>query len=134
MSSVVVDTDVVSFLFKNDSRAERYHPHLAGKVVIISFMTLAQLQLWCLVRNWNIARRDRLEQHVRQFGIHPYDTALCKVWAEATYNSQRKGRPIETADAWIAATALLHNLPLVTHNASDFEGVDGLQIITEPDK
>jgi predicted nucleic acid-binding protein len=42
----------------------------------------------------------------------------------------RKGRPIQVADAWIAATALLYGIPLVTHNPADFAGVDGLRLIT----
>jgi predicted nucleic acid-binding protein len=38
---------------------------------------------------------------------------------------------IDTADAWIAATALALNCPLVTHDAADFAGVPGLKIISE---
>jgi predicted nucleic acid-binding protein len=36
---------------------------------------------------------------------------------------------IETADAWIAATALLYDCPLLTNNRSDYLGVPGLKII-----
>jgi hypothetical protein len=39
---VVVDTDVVSFLFRNDTRAGLYRPHLAGRVLTISFTTLGR--------------------------------------------------------------------------------------------
>jgi len=35
---------------------------------------------------------------------------------------------IETADAWIAATALLYDVPLLTHNKADYLGVPGLQL------
>lgn len=133
MSRIVVDTDVVSFIFKNDRRAKKYEPHLIGKEVIVSFMTLAQLRLWMLIRHWGQHRRELLEAHIRKFAIHPFDSALCSVWAQVTYRARLNGRPIDTADAWIAATAKLHGLPLVTHNAQDFEGVDDLTIITEPD-
>ncbi|NEP13006.1 MAG: type II toxin-antitoxin system VapC family toxin [Symploca sp. SIO2C1] len=35
-------------------------------------------------------------------------------------------------DAWIAATALRHDLPLVTHNIKDFVGISNLQLVTPP--
>ena len=35
--------------------------------------------------------------------------------------SESLGRPMEPRDAFIAATAEVHGLALVTHNASDFE-------------
>ncbi len=43
--------------------------------------------------------------------------------------AQAAGRRIETADAWIAATALLYDVPLVTHNGSHFLGVPNLKLI-----
>lgn len=39
MDSVVIDTDVVSYLFKRDTRGELYKPHLDGKLGILSFMS-----------------------------------------------------------------------------------------------
>ena len=62
--------------------------------------------------------------------VMPYDRALCLWWAEACCSAQRNGYVVETADAWIAATALLHDIPLVTNNPDDFRGIDGLTILT----
>jgi predicted nucleic acid-binding protein len=45
---VVVDTDVMSYVFKHDTRAAFYEPHLAGKELIISFVTFAELQRWAI--------------------------------------------------------------------------------------
>ena len=39
--------------------------------------------------------------------------------------------PIEPGDAWVAATALRHSLPLVTHNRRHFEHIPGIQSISE---
>ena len=52
MTTVVVDTDVLSFAIKGDTRAAAYHNHLVGKVAAISFMTVAELDRWSLARNW----------------------------------------------------------------------------------
>lgn len=42
---------------------------------------------------------------------------------------QQLGRPIDTADAQIAAIALAANLKLVTRNTKDFEGIDNLMLV-----
>ena len=56
MTPVVVDTDVVSFLFKDHPVGPRYHPDLAGRVTLISFMTLAELERWAIQFQWGHAR------------------------------------------------------------------------------
>jgi tRNA(fMet)-specific endonuclease VapC len=50
--SLVVDTDVVSFIFKKDSRATSYERHLDGKRVCVSFMTVAEVYEWSISRRW----------------------------------------------------------------------------------
>jgi tRNA(fMet)-specific endonuclease VapC len=44
MNAAVVDTDVVSMLFKGDTRAFAFLPHITGRLLGISFMTLAELE------------------------------------------------------------------------------------------
>jgi tRNA(fMet)-specific endonuclease VapC len=130
MPAVVVDTDVVSFEFKRDSRAELYHPHLIGKLLVISFMALAELDLWALERGWGQRRKVSMEGYLRRYVVYPFNRGLCQRWAEATNSARRNGRPIQTGDAWMAATALALAVPLVTHNPRDYEGVDGLTVIS----
>ena len=43
MTPVVVDTDVVSFLLKNDSRAQLYLPLMRNRDLLVSLMTEAEL-------------------------------------------------------------------------------------------
>jgi predicted nucleic acid-binding protein len=93
-------------------------------------MTLAELDLWALRRNWGESTRERLERFLRKFTVGPYDRELCRKWAEVTDSARQKGRPIDVADAWVAATALLAGVPLVTHNPGDYAGVDGLPLLT----
>ena len=39
MPGVVIDTDVLSYQFKGDTRARAYDQHLAGQLRIMSFMS-----------------------------------------------------------------------------------------------
>jgi hypothetical protein len=48
----VRDTDVVSFLSKQDTRVELYRPHLTAPPIILAFMTLAELRSWRRHRDW----------------------------------------------------------------------------------
>jgi tRNA(fMet)-specific endonuclease VapC len=133
MRSMVVDTDVVSYIYKKDTRAALYEPHLVNAITVISFMTLAEMERWAIARNWGAKRRaDMLEKVLGRFAVIESDHALCWQWAVVTEIARRTGRKIETADAWIAATAILYDAELVTHNAADFNFLPGLQIITEP--
>lgn len=112
MTAVIVDTDVASFLFKEDTRADLYKPHLAGAIASISFMTLAELEQWAVLRNWGARRHAELLQFIKnRFIVIDSNAAICRKWAEVRGQVKRTGRKIETADAWIAATALLYGVP-----------------------
>jgi predicted nucleic acid-binding protein len=128
--ALVVDTDVVSYLFKRDTRAALYQPFLNSPPFVISFMTLAELRRWMRERNWGQTRRAELENYLTRYVVLHSDIDLCERWAQATDSARRNGRPIAAADAWIAATALQLAVPLVTHNAAHYAGVDSLDVLT----
>jgi predicted nucleic acid-binding protein len=129
--ALVVDTDVISFLYKRDTRAELYRPHLISPPFLISFMTLAELRSWMRHRNWGVARRRRLERYLQRYQVVYATDALCERWAEATDSARRNGKPIGAADVWIAVTTLLQDVPLITHNRTHYLGVEGLTVISE---
>jgi predicted nucleic acid-binding protein len=131
VSAVVVDTDIVSFLFKDHAAASLYQADLTGKVLVISFMTVAELERWPIQAKWGQNKRDRLMEYLRPFAVMPWDRALCTRWAEVMTGAQAKGYRIDCADAWIAATALQYGLPLVSHNRDDYRGVSGLTVICQ---
>jgi predicted nucleic acid-binding protein len=85
-------------------------------------------------RNWGSARRLQLERFIRGYRIEYPTYAVCEIWADLRIAARRLGLPIERQDAWVAATALYLDAPLVTHNASHYVGVPELRVITEPDR
>jgi predicted nucleic acid-binding protein len=132
MATVVVDTNVISFLEKGDTRGALYERHLVGNTLVLSFMSLAELDRWAIARNWGDERKARMAQHLGStYLIHPFDRALCLEWARVSEMAKKNGKSIATADAWIASTATIHSIALVTHNPKDFDGVPGLKVITE---
>ena len=126
----VVDTDVVSFLFKNHSLAPVYQAILAGRPLAISLITLAEIEYGMEAKNWGAARRDLMRRFLKRFTLLLPDTETTRAWARTKSGCEKRGRPITFADAWIAAAALQLNVPLVTHNASDYRAVEKLTVLT----
>jgi predicted nucleic acid-binding protein len=126
----VVDTDVVSFLFKNHSLAPVYQAILAGRPLAISLITLAEIEYGMEAKNWGAARRDLMRRFLNRFTLLLPDTDTARAWARTKSGCEKRGRPITFADAWIAAAALQLNVPLVTHNASDYRAVEKLTVLT----
>lgn len=131
MTDFVVDTDVLSYAFRNDDRIALYSKHLQGTQLVASFMTLAELQYGALRAGWGPARCQRLNdfllQHVTVFHETP---DLCKVWAELRVGVEEKGRHLPPSDGWIASTAVLLDVPLLSHNRRDYQAVDRLNLVS----
>jgi predicted nucleic acid-binding protein len=107
-----------------------YKPHLEGDTLsAINFMTSAELEQWAVFRRSGPAKRDELISFAKEeFVTIDSNEALCAMWAEVRGQANRVGRQIDVADAWIAATALLYNAELVTHNAGHFDFCLGFRL------
>jgi predicted nucleic acid-binding protein len=115
---LVVDTDVAI---------------LRGSELVVSFMTLAEMRQGALDANWGPRKRDVLEAYLSDFSVLHSDSLLCSTWAALRNESTPKGRQMSSADAWIAATALVLSTPPVTNNPKDYRHLDGLQLISATD-
>jgi predicted nucleic acid-binding protein len=131
MNGVVIDTDVVSYLLKDDTRAEYYRPLLKDQTLIVSFMTITEMDRWALVRQWGTTRRYYYEKFMEQFIIQSSSRNLCAIWADITEALRLQVFVLTCGDAWIAATAMQLNIPLVTHNARHYSAITGLSLITQ---
>ena len=129
-SPVVVDTDVISMLFKRDPRSAPYVELLRGLPLVASFMTYAELYQWTRLHNWGDARIEELEGFLADYSLMMSTKELCHRWADVRAEARAAGRPISAQDAWHAALALHFGVPLVTNNARDFTMLEHLRIMT----
>ncbi len=71
-------------------------------------------------------RNDRLNDWFEQLAaakrdyILPLDLRVLTIWGDLTGQAEAQGTPLPVIDSLIAATALAHNLTLVTRNIEDF--------------
>ena len=95
--------------------------------VFLSVITLSELR-YGIERMADGKRRRRLadwlesELPMRFEGrVLVVDQSVADVCGRLVARSEAIGRPVQAMDAFIAATATVHGLTVVTHNASDFE-------------
>lgn len=130
MRRLVADTDVVSYIFKWHPSAPRYVELLADNEVVLSFVTPAEMRLGALKARWGLRKRNLVERYLSRFAVCYPDDRLCALWADVKHESSRKGHPMSSQDAWIGATALYLQAPLVTNNARDYAHLKDLEIYT----
>ena len=51
------------------------------------------------------------------------DERVAECWNTLVGEALRAGKPLPTLDSYLAATAVTHNLTLVTRNTKDFENL-----------
>ena len=75
------------------------------------------------------SRRAALATHLGWYTTLYPDGRTCVIWGEIVDHCRRDGKPIHTADAWIASTALQWRIPLVTADFRDYEVIDDLELV-----
>jgi tRNA(fMet)-specific endonuclease VapC len=119
MTLVLLDTSVASLFLPHRARGAvraLYEPHLVGNTLALSFQSVAEIWKLAVKNRWSRRRHEELDAFLRRFIVIPYDYELTRVWARLSVEAERAGRRLETADAWIAATAVHRRLPLITHD------------------
>lgn len=98
--------------------------------VTVSMITIAELRLGVLAAPDNVVRARRLETlaQAQQFDPIPIDEPVAAAWAALRVALRDAGRRMPVNDSWIAATALAHQIPVVTQDA-DYDDVPGLSTI-----
>ncbi len=50
--TVILDTNIVSYLMKGGSLAEAYAPHVQGRLLAIAFITVGEMYFGAEYKNW----------------------------------------------------------------------------------
>jgi len=128
---VILDTNIVSYLMRGGPVADRYAPHIQERLLYITFVTIGEMYYGAERGAWGQRRRSALAAYLGRFTVVPYNLQVSRRYGMIRASRESRGVRIETNDAWIAACAVEYRLPLVTHNARDFQNIHGLQVVTE---
>ncbi len=96
--------------------------------VRLSIVTHAELLYGALKSVDPTANLASLKTLTDTFVVLPVDERCARSYAEIRVHLEARGTPIGPNDTLIAATALAHDLTLVTHNVREFARVLGLRV------
>ncbi|CAN5520655.1 type II toxin-antitoxin system VapC family toxin [soil metagenome] len=87
--------------------------------VFVSVVTLAELQAGVLGAADVATRSERMAtvNSLASVEALPIDTAVAAQWAALRVRAHEAGRRVNVNDLWIAATAVVHRIPVVTQDA-----------------
>ena len=127
----LVDSDWAIDYLQRRRRALRRLDALLPQGVGLSIISLGEIYDGLL----GSPDRDRAEQELERFleeleGIVPLDPQTCRIFAAERRRLRESGQRIEDPDIYIGATAIRHNLTLLTNNRRHFERMRGLDIIS----
>ena len=125
---IVLDTSVVSLLFRGDARSAFYLPFIRGQRLVVSFQTVEEVWYGAYRAGWGARQKNDLARHLAQYEVIWPDEETLEISARLRVEHERAGRRLNTADAWIAATALRLGCPLASDDR-DFGGISGLDLI-----
>jgi predicted nucleic acid-binding protein len=132
MSGFLIDTNVLSEYNRPggpNPGVKRWLETTDRQYQYASIITLAEIQkgIELLAQG---RRRAQLELWLAQdlelwFAgrILPVDREVAMRWASLVAQGTRTGRTLPTVDSLIGATAIAHDLTMVTRNTKDFDGI-----------
>lgn len=134
--AVVVDTMVVSSLL-NASRSPRpaaaYRSLIGGRPIVVSFVTVTELRYGAIKAEWGELRRRSLERDLARLVIVQPDDETMQECADLRVRCERAGQAlgqkVHEADRWIAATAIVLGVDLVSQDAV-FRDVPRLTVVS----
>jgi len=135
MTRYVLDSDILSLFQRGDPIVTAQVARCAPDEVAMTIVSVEeQLSGWyTLLRRARMAKElvpvyERMSEAVRFFAKLPvltFTETAAGIYEQLRTQKRRTGR----MDLRIAAIALAHHAAIVTRNANDFRGIEGLEVL-----
>ncbi|MEB3149149.1 MAG: type II toxin-antitoxin system VapC family toxin [Sphaerospermopsis sp.] len=125
----LLDTNIVSAIFKNNQKViiQLDNLRIQKEKVFMSAVTYYEIERGLLAVNATKKLKD-LEKLATQYQVLLLDDmAIFKKASEIYADLKQRGLPIQDADIFIAATSIINDLTLVSHD-SDLSRITGLKL------
>lgn len=124
----LLDTNICSAQIRRPARLAHYFLQHGGQLAI-STVTYGELYAGA----WKLSHANKLFAHIDEFlrevVVLDFDRTCAAEFGRIRGTLLRRGETGSALDLMIGATALVHDLTLVTHNLADFKAIDGLRMV-----
>ena len=125
MRKYLIDSDILIDFLNNKTEAIKLLIRLEESEMAISVITFAEI-LEGLVDDRK--KYLNVRKGLSKLSMLAVDANIAEKFAGVRAILRKKGELIENMDIFIAATAMSHDLVLVTNNKRDFERIKGLKL------
>lgn len=128
LASFLVDTDWIIDHFNRVQSVTRRLRALEAQGLAVSIISVAELWEGVYFSKDPDRSQDILEEFLAGVVILGVDEEICKRFGQLRGSLREQGKLVGDFDLMIAATALRHDLTLLTNNRRHFETIEGLPI------
>jgi tRNA(fMet)-specific endonuclease VapC len=113
----IVDTMLVSYIFRGDPLALPYRPELeSDQPLYLSAQTIGELYFGAEYKGWGKPKQQKIDSLVSEYVVLPIDHETAMHYAAVRAVSKKAGRFLTSQDAWIVATAKQYGLTLISND------------------
>jgi tRNA(fMet)-specific endonuclease VapC len=124
----ILDTNTLIYFFKGMGNVSTRLLRTPPKSIGIPTVVLFELEVGIAKSSASKKRRLQLESLIAAINMLPLGYEEVKCAAAIRADLENRGKPIGPYDVLIAGTALANKGVFVTHNTSEFERIEGLQL------
>ena len=128
--SHLLDTDWAIDYLNRIPRTVRRVDALRSEGIAISIVSIAELYEGALNSTDPARNENLMMEFLAQYPIIDLDVPICRIFGMERARLRAAGTPIQDMDLLIGATALHHDLTLLSNNRRHFERLSGLRIIS----
>ena len=123
---VLVDTSILIDLFRKTDKENTVLVSVVRQGYVFCISAITDYEIYT---GASIGQIDFWNEFLQKTEVFPFDKSVAKKAVEINLQLKKKRKQIAIPDLFIAATAILHNLPFATLNIKHFERIEGLNII-----
>jgi tRNA(fMet)-specific endonuclease VapC len=131
--TILIDTDIFTYLFKNSAEAYKFRPFVEKKMACVSFATAGELFFGAFSAGWGEKKILALRKELSNYVIISSNYYICLLYGRIRSQCESSGHVLNDPDYWIAASAIHYDCPLVTNNWKHFRHIPGLRLISPQD-